>query len=131
MAFDSASVHCVACGASLDENPSAPVGERLPCPHCGSLLRRIDVTCSDTLSLHSKLNVKARRAREKRPFMDQTIGDDFHRNTGRWMKLYRLIDRMKDRYNEQVTDPATGEIVHECSEPLDNHKGHGSAKAKN
>ncbi|HZR05425.1 MAG TPA: hypothetical protein VFA61_06325 [Candidatus Udaeobacter sp.] len=63
--------------------------------------------------------------------MAQTIGDDFHRNTGRWMKLYRLIDRMKDRYNEQVTDPATGEIVHECSEPLDNHKGHGSAKAKN
>jgi hypothetical protein len=83
------------------------------------------------LSLHSKLNVKARHAGEKRPFMDQTVGDDLHRKSGRWMKLYRLIDRVKvpNWYNERVTDGATGEVAHECSEPLKNHRGHGSAKA--
>jgi hypothetical protein len=80
------------------------------------------------LSPHSKLNLKARHADEKRPFMEQTVGDDFHRKDGRWMKLYRLIDRVKDWYDERVTDPATGKIVHECSEPLTDHTGHGSAK---
>ena len=123
MAVDS--IHCNACGATLDENPSAPVETRLPCAHCGSLSRRIDVTCSGTLSLHSKLNVKARHAGEKRPFMDQTVGDDLHRKSGRWMKLYRLFDRVRvpNWYDERVTDPATGEVVHECSEPLPNHRG--------
>ena len=129
MAVDS--VHCNACGATLDENPSAPVETRLPCPHCGSRSRRIDVTCSATLSLHSKLNLKARHAGEKRPFMDQTVGDDLHRKSGRWMKRYRLFDRVKvpNWYVERVTDAATGEVVHECSEPLKSHRGHGSAKA--
>ena len=131
MAVDSASVHCAACGAILDENPSAPVDERLPCPQCGSFSRSIHVSCSDTLTFHSKLNLKARHSGEKRPFMDQTVGDDLHRNSGHWMKLYRLIDRVKDWYYERVTSPATGEIVHECSEPLTNHRDHGSAKAKN
>jgi hypothetical protein len=62
--------------------------------------------------------------------MDQTIGDDFHRKSGRWMKLYRLFDRVKRWYHERVTDPETGEVVHECSEPLTNHRGHGSDKTK-
>jgi hypothetical protein len=77
----------------LEENPSAPVEKRLPCPQCGSFTRWIHVTCSDTLRLHSKLNLKARHSGEKRPFMEQTVGDDFHRKSGRWMALYRLIDR--------------------------------------
>ena len=125
------SVHCNACGAALDEKPNAPAETRLPCPHCDSLSRRINVTCSETLSLHSKLNLKARHAGEKRPFMDQTVGHDPHRKSGRWMKLYRLFDRVKvpNWYDERVTDAATGEVVHECSEPLTSHRGHGSAKA--
>jgi hypothetical protein len=131
MAVDLGPVRCGACGSMLDERPNAPVEKRLPCTHCGSFSRRIDVTCSDTLSLHSRLNVKARHAGGKSPFMDQTVGDDLHRKTGRWMKLYRLIDRVKYWYHEQVTDPVTGKVVHECSEPLTNHRGHGSAKAKN
>jgi len=131
MAVDFGPVHCGSCGAILDENPNAPVEKRLPCSHCGSVSRSIDVTCSDTLSLHSKVNLKARHAGEKLPFMEQTVGDDFYRKDGRWMKLYRLIDRVKVWYDEQVTDPATGKVVHECSEPLTNHTGHGSAKIKN
>ncbi len=44
MAVDTGQVHCGVCGAKLDENPSGAVEKRLPCPHCGSLSRRIDVT---------------------------------------------------------------------------------------
>jgi hypothetical protein len=46
------------------------------------------------------------------------------------MQLTRIIDREKDLYKEVVKDPDTGEIVHECEEPLSQHIGHGTAKCK-
>ena len=46
------------------------------------------------------------------------------------MKLERHIDRDNDHYHEKVTDPETGEIIHESDEPLSEHQGHGSAKTK-
>jgi hypothetical protein len=33
-------------------------------------------------------------------------------------------------WSEKVTDSTTGEVIHECNEPLDQHQGHGSAKSK-
>ena len=125
-------VHCGACGNVLDESPNAPVEKRVPCPgpDCGSLSRHIHVTCSETLSFHSKLNLKARHAGERRPFVEQTVGDDLHRKSGRWMEFYRLIDRAKNWYHERITDPATGKIERECREPLTDHTGRGSAKCR-
>jgi len=55
-------------------------------------------------------------------------GHDFHRKSSVWNYLYRLIDRMNDWYHKKITDPKTGKTIHECQEPLSNHKGHGSAK---
>jgi len=57
-------------------------------------------------------------------------GDDLHRDSGKWMKKERVIDREKDLYREVVTDPETGKITHRCEEPLSKHHGHGSAKKK-
>ncbi len=42
----------------------------------------------------------------------------------------RIIDRENNWYEEVVVDEETGEVVHENSEPLSDHKGHGSAKCK-
>ncbi len=42
----------------------------------------------------------------------------------------RTMDRDANRYSEKVTMQDTGEVVHECSEPLSDHKGHGSDKKK-
>jgi hypothetical protein len=41
-----------------------------------------------------------------------------------------LIDRAGDWYEETVVDLATGETIHECSEPLSEHWEHGSARGK-
>jgi len=60
--------------------------------------------------------------------MEQTVGDDLHLKSGKWMKLERLIDRVGDWYREIVTDPENGQIIHFCEEPLSQHYGHGSAK---
>jgi hypothetical protein len=46
------------------------------------------------------------------------------------MKHSRIIDRDNDSYHEIVMDPISGKVVHECKEPLSQHRGHGSAKRK-
>lgn len=33
-------------------------------------------------------------------------------------------------YSEKVTDQETGELLHRCEEPFDQHQNHGSAKPK-
>jgi hypothetical protein len=38
----------------------------------------------------------------------------------------RLIDRQNNRYFEKVVARDTGETIHHCDEPLDEHTGHGS-----
>jgi hypothetical protein len=60
--------------------------------------------------------------------IEQLVGDDLHRTSGKWYKKIRVIDRENDRYLETVTDPETGEVVHHCEEPLSEHFGHGSDK---
>lgn len=75
--------------------------------------------------------MKIRNSGGGKPFVEVVSGDDLHRNSGKLMKLERTIDRENDLYHEIVTNPSTGEIVHECKEPLSEHKGHGTAKFKN
>jgi len=130
MAADSGVVHCGACQAELDEDPHAPAEQRGPCPRCGSVSRHFEVGISDTITLRSKLRGKARHPGEKRPSIEQTVGDDLHRKTGRWMKLHRVIDRLKNWYHERVIDPNSGQVIHECDESLTAHQGHGSATPK-
>jgi hypothetical protein len=119
-------VECGQCHLPLEESPYLPAAERRPCPGCGSLSRQVNVSVSDTAQARGKVNLKGRLPGVKRPFVEQTAGDDFHRKTGRWMKLERVIDRVRDWYHERVTDPRSGNVVHECDEPLSQHRGHGS-----
>ncbi len=121
-------VNCGACGKELAEDPHAPVETRKPCPDCGSTSRDFQKSLSATVTVRTKLSMKARHATGGRPFLEQIVGDDLHRKSGKWMKLERLIDRERDLYHKVVKDPETGQIVHECQEPLSEHRGHGAAK---
>ena len=44
------------------------------------------------------------------------------------MQKVRRIDRAADLYEEIVTDPETGEIIHGERERLSEHRARGSAK---
>jgi hypothetical protein len=79
---------------------------------------------------HSKLIAKARHLGGKKPYVEQTDGDDLHRKCGRWMKLHRRIDRESKWYDERITDPSTGRVVRECGEPLTAHRDRGSARKR-
>ncbi len=127
MTANSIIVTCEKCGTHLDEDQSAPIESRKPCPKCGSLDRHVNIQVHDTITLREKIRMKGRGEAGK-PFIEQTHGDDLHRKSGKWMKLSRIIDRAKDWYHELVIDAETGVTVHECQEPLSQHRGHGSAK---
>jgi len=130
MSVDKPVINCGNCGLQLDEDTSAPAETRLPCPSCGSITRAIHVTIRDMVTFKEKLGLKGRHADGGKPFIEQIQGDDLHRDTGTWRRLSRVIDRENDKYHEVVKDPATCDILHECHEPLSQHRGHGAAKRR-
>jgi hypothetical protein len=123
-------VRCGKCKLALDEDPSIRPDQRIPCPSCGSTARDFQVSISAGLVMRSKLRMKAKHPGANKAFVEEISGDDLHRETNKWMKLSRVYDRQNDRYEEVITDPVTGEVVHKCIEPLSEHRGHGSAKQK-
>ena len=119
---------CAGCGAVL--NAPADLQVRVPCPACGSMVRMIEVSITDSLEFHESLGFKQKRPGYKKPIAEGVSGDEFFRKESKWVKKERLIDRQANLYRENVTDPVTGEVIHHCDEPLDQHTGHGGAKLK-
>lgn len=125
---------CSDCGESLDPAVHG-VGEKLPCPNCGSLKKTIglsiveDAGISIKEALRGKVKDVTKPAKSKLR-QDFFIGDDLHRSSGKWNKKERYINKDEDTYKEVVIDPTTGEIIHHCEEPLSQHQGHGDAKPK-
>jgi hypothetical protein len=120
--------HCTKCGKEL---PDEPAEKRKPCPNCGSTARSTGVTASISIAraVHLKTHSKHRDGSRK-IVREEISGDDFHRQSGRWNLINRLIDRANDWYQETFRSEETGEIIHYTAEPLSNHQGHGSAKSK-
>lgn len=55
--------------------------------------------------------------------------DDFHRATGTWSKLFRLIDRRRSpSWNSERIVSEAGDVVRFVDEPLAEHQGRGSAR---
>jgi hypothetical protein len=99
---------CGGCGAELGEHPSTAAGDRQPCPACGSLDRSQEVCVSATLTHRSRLGLKAKSPDEKKPFMEQKVGDELFRKSRRRHRLLRVIDRRHGRYVEYIEDAETG-----------------------
>jgi hypothetical protein len=105
--------------------------ERRPCPNCGSKVR----TASAEVAISSQTNIfmltKAKhRDGGRKVVREVTEGDSFFCKTARWSVMRRLVDWGNDWYSEIFRDKETGKILKECSEPLRDHRGHGSAKIK-
>lgn len=64
-----------------------------------------------------------------KPSLEHVIGPE-KSASGRLVMKERLIDKQSDSYLERITDKETGEVIHECVEPLSKHRGHGDAKKK-
>jgi len=85
----------------------------------------------DKLRIVDSIRGKARQSdlpSDKKLRWDSFSGFEYSHSLEKIVKKVRTIDRDTDSYVERVTDPDTGEVIHECVEPLSQHRGHGSAK---
>jgi hypothetical protein len=124
-------IMCGSCSCLLQEEFGIRPEERTPCSTCNSLKRIFCLSVFESVKVGTKLGMKHKMLGYKKPIFESIFGDDLHRNSQRWSLLSRIIDRKNDLYHEKIVDRETGEIIHECLEPLSRHVAHGSAKPKN
>jgi hypothetical protein len=76
------------------------------------------------------MRVTGKELGRKKPFVEVRAEPSKSIKLGRNVHHERLIDRRNNRYAEKVTDPKTTDVLHECDEPLSQHRGQGSAKKR-
>ena len=125
---------CSDCAESL---PSewAHSSELNKCPKCGSIDQTIEMGITEEVGMELHDNVKGKVKdnnfnSKRNPRYEFVEGDDLRKRDEKWMKKTRILDKYNDKYIEKVTNPETGEVIHENVEPLSEHFGHGSAKFK-
>lgn len=123
-------VRCSNCDRDLDPDHARMVDQ--PCPHCGSKELSIEVHVEDRMELREMFCYKIKDPAfnsKHNPRREFKSGDVLSAD-GKCRHHERLIDKENDKYVEVVKDRATGEVVHQCKEPLTAHRGHGSAKPR-
>ena len=125
---------CGACGRQLEEPPSTPAGKRFACPDCGSQSRKFGVEIASVAELEASVKGKATSGEAgkpgERPWLWTISGPSWSHDRQKWMHREKTGNRRDNQYTEVVWDPDTGEIIHECGEPLRDHQGHGSARPR-
>ena len=131
MTVVTSSAACAGCGTAI-----AVDAPREPCATCGSTGRNYSVGIQDKLTLRGSLRAKLKRPSLRGQGRNRKgVGVDYRdelvrrKDNGEWVRVQRRIDRIAKWYDEIVSDPKTGAILHECHEPLDQHEGRGSASA--
>ena len=127
MSFTNDGTFCSACGVPIDTKLDK-ADERQPCSKCAATARTINVSITEAVTARAGLGVKAKHQGDKKPFIEDLSLPSFSVNRQKLVHHQRVIDRDKDIYLEKVTDYETGELIHECEEPLSSHTSHGSAK---
>ena len=122
-------VECALFKTVIDASRDTP-DSRTPCPTCGGLRRTIHVSITETVTARAGISVKAKRQGQSRPYIEDRGMPCYSASRGKTVLREQVIDRDNDRYFERVTDYDTGEVIHECEEPLSEHRGHGTAKPK-
>lgn len=124
------SVECASCGTPIDIGRDTP-NFHVPCSNCGSNGRVYNVSIMETIVAHDGIGITARRAGEKKPYVENKGMPSYSHRLSKFVHHERLIDRDNDHYRETITDYESGEVIHHCEEPLSEHQNHGSAKIKN
>jgi hypothetical protein len=120
---------CGNCAAPL-QTARTEAEAATPCPSCGSTLRNVFVSIEETATARDGIGMKAKRAGQKKPFVESLSMPSRSRSLDKLVHHERLIDRDNDLYIEKVTEYETGKVIHQQTHALSEHIGHGSAKKK-
>lgn len=118
-------VRCGTCDQQLFE---ASDEQREPCSNCGSLVRKFSAQITEELIATDYVGLKHKR--QKKPIYEIIHKPNLFRSNDSVSEVLRIIDREKNIYIEKITDVKTGRVWKDVNEPLDEHRGHGSAKVK-
>ncbi|WP_143752165.1 zinc ribbon domain-containing protein [Marinobacter profundi] len=122
---------CKDCHFQLDEALAA--NKNYSCPSCGSTERYINMSIFEGVNLYDSWGAQSKDPKypgKRKVRWETFVGWQRSHKLQSMVHKTRTIDRDNDTYQEIVTDPKTGEIIHRCEEPLSKHFGHGSAKSK-
>lgn len=122
-------VVCADCCKELEESSNILVGEREPCPNCGSKRRIHKIGLKDEMKFHESIRARSFPPNSRKWKQQVKSGDSLFNSTKEWYTLKRIIDRANNLYVEEIKDK-DGKTIKKCEEPLDEHRGHGSAKGK-
>jgi len=64
----------------------------------------------------------------KGPIAKGRAGDSFWHDGQKWVQRTLRVDIGGNHYFEMIFDPESGQVIHLCNEPLNQHIGHGGAK---
>jgi len=112
---------CTDCGYELAELTCV-------CPECGGKKKTFQVFIEENINIKDGLGLKAKRLGGKRPYFESLNIPSLSVRLKKVVNLIRVIDRDNNHYHEKVTDYDSGEIIHECTESLTEHVGHGTEK---
>jgi transcriptional regulator NrdR family protein len=114
----------------MTELPDEPIERRRPCPCCGSCKRTAHVSIVETVHIDVRLKTHSKhRFGGRKVLREVWAGEDFYRKEGIWVSMHRVIDRVKDWYEETFKAP-DGRIIHHTAERLSDHTGHGDDRRK-
>ena len=103
------------------------------CNKCGSTKKVIKLFLKEIVSgIYEGIGFKVKdrtKNSKKNPVLDVFQGKEICKCTGEWVNKKREIDKINNRYYENV-ETLDGKILHHCDEKLTDHQGHGSAKIK-
>lgn len=122
-------VLCRDCNATL---PNVLPAERQPCPKCGSTRRALHASMFSTARVLDSSRTQLKRPGVKGYIIDERSGSEYHRDSGTWRTVERVIDKGAPVpwYRERIVDPATGQVIREMDQPLADHQGRGTARPK-
>ena len=109
------------------------IDPHVACPQCGSTARLHVVIINEKIRAFDSLWDRIKRLSfpsKKKVRSESFTGYEISHARQKMVRKFRMFNKDTDEYVERVTDIETGEIIHECVEPLSKHVGHGTAKKK-
>ena len=109
------------CGNCSEQFECAGGGDSDICKCPGCSARTFHRTLEASVQVIPAVTGKGRRGGKGKPFVRFKIAKEWWRDGQKFIARMYCGDREKDHYSEKVVDPDTGQIVHQCDEPLSDH----------